>query len=182
MRASLQVAGWSASQPAVHRFMFTTDPATAVAEVGTANHETEEPASLVLDTNVVLDWLVFRDASSQLLHTSVVAGSVRWLASDAMRGELAHVLVRGVVVDWSPDREAVWGAGQRHAVLLPDPPPNAAARLRCTDPDDQKFIDFALAHRARWLLSRDRAVLKLRKRAAVLGLSILTPEAWSRTV
>ena len=182
MRASLQVAGWPASQRAVHRFMFTTDPATAVAEVGTANHETEEPASLVLDTNVVLDWLVFRDASSQLLHTSVVEGSVRWLASDTMRGELAHVLVRGIVDDWSPDREAVWGAWQRHAVLLPDPPPNAAARLRCTDPDDQKFIDFALAHRARWLLSRDRAVLKLRKRAAVLGLSILTPEAWSRTI
>ena len=162
--------------------MLTTDPATAVAEVGAASHEVEQPASLVLDTNVVLDWLVFRDASSQLLHTSVAAGSVRWLASEAMRGELAHVLARGIVDDWLPDREAVWSAWQRHAVLLPDPPPSAAARLRCTDSDDQKFIEFALAHRARWLLSRDRAVLKLRNRAAGLGLTILTPEAWSRTV
>ena len=162
--------------------MFTPRPASAIAEVGTATHEREQPATLVLDTNVVLDWLVFREASSQLLHSKVVAGSVRWLASDAMRDELAHILARGIVDDWSPDREAVWGAWQRHAVLLPDPPFSAAARLRCTDADDQKFIDFALAHRARWLLSRDRAVLKLRKRAAVLGLSILTPEAWSRSV
>ena len=182
MKASLQVASGPAFQPAAHHFMFTTDPDTAVAEGGTANQQVEQPATLVLDTNVVLDWLVFRDASSQLLHSRIASGSVRWLASNAMRGELAHVLARGIVDDWSPDREALWSAWQRHAVLLPDPPPSPAARLRCTDPDDQKFIDFALAHRARWLLSRDRAVLKLRKRAAILGLSILTPEAWSRTV
>ena len=162
--------------------MFTTDPATAAARIGTVNHEVQQLPTLVLDTNVVLDWLVFRDASSQLLQSRVGSGSVRWLASDAMRAELTHVLARGAVDDWSPDREAVWSAWQCHAVLLPDPPPSAAAQLRCTDPDDQKFIDFALVHRARWLLSRDRAVLKLRKRAAVRGLFILTPEAWSRTV
>ena len=162
--------------------MFTTDPTTAVAKTRTSNRGMEQPATLVLDTNVVLDWLVFRDASSQLLHSRVIAGSVRWLASAAMRGELAHVLSSGIVNHWAPDHESLWLAWQRHAVLLPDPPPNAVALLRCTDPDDQKFIDFALAHRARWLISRDRAVLKLRKRAATLGLFILTPDDWSRTV
>ncbi|MDB5944967.1 MAG: putative toxin-antitoxin system toxin component, family, partial [Ramlibacter sp.] len=34
-------------------------------------------------------------------------------------------------------------------------------------PDDQKFIDLAVAHRA-LLLSKDRAVLALRKRLAAL--------------
>jgi predicted nucleic acid-binding protein len=50
--------------------------------------------------------------------------------------------------------------------------------MRCTDTDDQKFIDLALAHGARWLLSRDRAVLKLGRRTRVLGLEVLTPEIW----
>ncbi|MBN8487205.1 MAG: PIN domain-containing protein, partial [Burkholderiales bacterium] len=51
--------------------------------------------------------------------------------------------------------------------------------LRCTDPDDQKFIDFALACGARWLVSRDKAVLKLRRRALALhGLQIVHPADW----
>ena len=54
-----------------------------------------------------------------------------------------------------------------------------ALRMRCTDPDDQTFIDLALSRGAQWLLSRDRAVLKLAKRARVLGLHILTPAAWA---
>ena len=37
------------------------------------------------------------------------------------------------------------------------------ATLICRDPDDQKFIDLALAHQAR-LLSKDRAVLCMAKR------------------
>jgi predicted nucleic acid-binding protein len=52
------------------------------------------------------------------------------------------------------------------------------ARLRCTDPDDQKFIDAAIVS-AQWLISRDRAVLKLARRAAALGLRIVTPERWA---
>ncbi|MFT7776961.1 putative toxin-antitoxin system toxin component, PIN family [Roseateles sp.] len=54
-----------------------------------------------------------------------------------------------------------------------------AGRLVCRDPDDQKFIDLALAARARWLISRDKAVLALAKRARLRGLAILTPERWS---
>ena len=54
----------------------------------------------------------------------------------------------------------------------------AATRLRCTDADDQKFIDLALGYGARWLLSRDRAVLKLARRAQPLGLAVMTPDAW----
>ena len=35
--------------------------------------------------------------------------------------------------------------------------------MTCKDPDDQKFIDLAVAHGAT-LLSKDRAVLALKKR------------------
>jgi predicted nucleic acid-binding protein len=51
--------------------------------------------------------------------------------------------------------------------------------MRCTDPDDQVFIDLALACKARWLLSKDRALLKLARRARALGLSIQPPASWA---
>jgi predicted nucleic acid-binding protein len=45
--------------------------------------------------------------------------------------------------------------------MLVEPPPRAP--LRCSDPDDQKFIDLAVARQA-LLLSKDRAVLSMTKR------------------
>ena len=162
--------------------LLPANTSAAVANAPGASQRIELPATVVLDTNVVLDWLVFRDPSCHLLRDKVVRGSVRWLASKAMGDELAHVLSRGVVNRWAPDHETLWGEWERHVRFLPDSTPALPQQLRCTDPDDQKFIDFALVHRARWLLSRDRAVLKLRKRAAVLGLAILTPEEWSLAV
>jgi uncharacterized protein len=137
-------------------------------------------ARVVLDTNAVLDWLIFRNPASIPLGNAIFSGSVRWLTSTNLRAELSHVLARGVVNEWATDFTFLWDTWNTHAIELPDPPEHHGhARLRCTDPDDQKFIDFAVAHQAEWLLTRDRAVLKLRKRALSLGLVIATPQAWS---
>jgi len=132
----------------------------------------------VLDTNAVLDWLVFRDPACASWTERMVSGSVRWLVIPAMRDELNHVLARSAARGWNADLRALWSAWERlshSADLLPLA--GAATRMRCTDPDDQKFIDLALGHRARWLVTRDRAVLKLARRARTLGLNIVTPEA-----
>jgi len=98
-----------------------------------------------------------------------------------MRDELAHVLGRGSL---PPGRglptSALLEAFDTRAQILIAPAPVLANPLRCTDPDDQKFIDFAVAHRAAWLVSRDRAVLKLKRRAlAAHGVRILPPAAWA---
>jgi predicted nucleic acid-binding protein len=55
----------------------------------------------------------------------------------------------------------------RHATLV-DAPPKAA--VTCGDPDDQKFIDLAVAHQC-FLLSKDDEVLRLRKRLALLQVT-----------
>lgn len=139
--------------------------------------------ALVLDTNVVLDWLVFRHPACTRYTDLVESGRLRWLASPAMRDELAHVLARGVASAWKPDPEAIWQTWAQCAhTVEPQAPRGAALRLRCSDPDDQKFIDLALGHHARWLLSRDRAVLKLARRARPFGLEVLTPEAWLQAI
>jgi predicted nucleic acid-binding protein len=54
----------------------------------------------------------------------------------------------------------------RHARLVDVP---AKASVTCGDPDDQKFIDLAVAHRCT-LLSKDREVLRMRKRLAQLSV------------
>src|SRR5438105_3029821 len=125
-------------------------------------------ASVVIDTNVVLDWLVFRNPGCEPLVQALLGGRLQWLATAAMREELAHVLARGVGAAWNPDPGNLWATWDRHAVEVPAVAAGGAlSRLRCTDSDDQKFIDLALGHPARWLLSRDRAVLKLARRSRV---------------
>ena len=45
------------------------------------------------------------------------------------------------------------------------------AGVTCADPDDQKFIDLAVVHRAT-LLSKDRAVLCMAKRLHAQGVRV----------
>ena len=99
----------------------------------------------------------------------------------AMREELAHVLQRGHIRQATPvATERLWAALDARLTLASAPPPQPSAdSLRCRDPDDQKFIDFARDSGARWLVSRDKAVLRLRARAARLhGLVIVSPFDW----
>jgi uncharacterized protein len=138
---------------------------------------TSERPGVVLDTNVVLDWLLFNDPSVAKLAAAVVGGRVRWLATAAMRDELTHVLGRGLAATHGADPAALVATWRRHCIEQPTAP-LAAAHLRCTDTDDQKFIDLALAAGAGCLISRDRAVLKLRRRAAQQGLTIAPPDQW----
>ena len=138
------------------------------------------PPIVVLDTNVVLDWLVFRNPACTALAAAVVAGELHWVATPAMRDELAHVLARGHLDAWAPDLTSLWAHWVRHCTELPAPAPaRPPSRLRCSDPDDQKFIDLAVACNARWLLSHDRAVLKLARRLREHGVDTLPPEHWA---
>jgi len=137
---------------------------------------------LVLDTNVVLDWLLFRNPGCDPLADALSSGRARWVATAAMHDELAHVLARRALQVWNPDVPAITAARDRWAHTIAARPGPLQPRLRCTDPDDQKFIDLALQLGSASLLSRDRAVLKLARRAREAGIAILTPEAWAASI
>jgi predicted nucleic acid-binding protein len=123
---------------------------------------------LVLDTNIVLDLLVFRDPRVQPVDHGLAAGALRWVATAAMREELARVLDYPKIVERVRFHRGAAGAVladfDRHAMLVAPP---AKAPVTCGDPDDQKFIDLAVAHRCT-LLSKDREVLRMKKRLAAL--------------
>jgi uncharacterized protein len=131
----------------------------------------------VLDTNVALDCFVFGNAGCRPLLAALETGVLRPIATAWMRAELAHVLGRGLGERWPLDAAAVLARWDRHVRLLPDAPP---CRLICTDADDQPFIDLAVAQRTPWLLTRDRALLKLARRAIQHGVAVVSPERWQK--
>ena len=135
---------------------------------------------VVLDTNIVLDWLVFDQPDVAAVAHAITAGQVRWFASPAMRDELAAVLARGTLAAWQPDAERIWRCWERWAATIEPSPSPEGGRLCCTDPDDQKFIDLAWQLRPCTLLSRDRAVLRLARRAQAVGLDIQTGAVWAK--
>ncbi len=130
----------------------------------------------VLDTNVVLDWLLFRDPGVGALAAAVQNGRLRWLACVRMRDEFERTLGRPELARWKPDSQRLLARFDSHASMLATPPSTPV--LRCDDADDQVFIDLALQNKAAWLISHDRAVLRLRRRAATLGLQIAKPAHW----
>lgn len=125
--------------------------------------------ALVLDTNIVLDLLVFADAAVAPMRTLLDAQRLCWVATPPMRDELARVLAYPQIAP----RLAFYGLtadallqSYLAQVRWVDVAPRVSAV--CKDADDQHFIDLAVAHRA-ILLSKDKAVLCMQKRLLALG-------------
>ena len=127
---------------------------------------------LVLDTNIVLDLFVFADAAAAPLHQALHARRHRWIATAAMREELQRVLAYPHLAARLQFHEREPGgvlAAFDACVEQVAPPSKVPAT--CSDADDQKFIDLAVTHRA-LLLSKDRAVLSMRRRLQRLGVDV----------
>ena len=128
------------------------------------------PLAVVLDTNIVLDLFVFADPATRPVRSALEGGALRWLATPAMRDELERVLAYPKIVPRLAFHQLsatdVLAIFDRHSEQVEA---SAKAPVTCKDPDDQKFIDLAVAYQAT-LLSKDRAVLALTKR--LLPLSV----------
>jgi putative PIN family toxin of toxin-antitoxin system len=134
----------------------------------------------VVDTNAVLDWLVFREPAGLALREAIGGGRHVWCVTPPMLDELRAVLSRPLAERWEPARKLALTVDLRplySECMTPLPLP-ASKGLVCRDATDQMFIDLALASAPAWLITRDRALLALRRRAAALGVVVATPEQW----
>jgi len=140
----------------------------------------ETPLRLVLDTNVWLDWLVFNDPDVAPVRAAVAQGKAEVFMDEAIEAELAHVLAYTFGArNLSAETQAACLAECRRIARR-----ECGGRAddgykplpRCADPDDQKFLDLALACGAAYLVTRDRDLLELaRCRDPVPPFRIVTP-------
>ena len=130
---------------------------------------------VVLDTNIVLDAFVFNDPAAAPLLDGLQAGALIWIATQPMRDELERVLAYPKIVKrltyYQLDAASVLAQFDALARLEPVAP---KAQFTCKDPDDQKFIDLAVAHQT-LLLSKDQAVLCMAKR--LLAVAVIAQQA-----
>lgn len=138
------------------------------------------PLRWVLDTNVVIDWLMFNDPYMNPLRERVVDGRVVVLTHQPSINELKRVLAyRQLKLDTAHQAEIF----NRYLSLTTEVALPDGASLknlmtpggfpRCRDRDDEHFIALAYHQKADALVSRDNAVFGMKSRVAKFGLTIL---------
>jgi uncharacterized protein len=138
-----------------------------------------KPVALVLDTNVVIDWLVFDHPFMNPLRHGVGEGRVKVLTHPPAMDELKRVLnYRQLKLDEARQHE-VFEQYSAHADVTAMPPDFTLKNLmlpggfpRCRDRDDEHFLALAYHACADALVSRDNAVYGLKSRAAKFGMTI----------
>lgn len=132
-------------------------------------HEARK-APVVIDTNIILDIFVFNDDAAKPLKKALEAGELDWIATQPMRDELARVLAYRQIAPrlafYKLLADDVLANFDKHARLADVA---AKACLTCSDADDQKFIDLAVAQKA-LLLSKDKDIISMTKRLLAHGI------------
>jgi uncharacterized protein len=142
----------------------------------------ESISRLVLDTNIVLDCFVFCDPAMQALVAAMENQQVRPLVHVCTLDELERVLTypqcrlseveQREVMDRYRAIGVLWpmpGDFSRESLVLPPGFP------QCRDHDDQPFLALAYHAHADALVTKDKAILKLRRKARRFGVSIAAP-------
>lgn len=131
---------------------------------------------LVLDTNVVLDLFHWANTDAVPIMAALEAGRIACFADERTLDELQRVLTYPqlkMTSDMMSERYA------RYSGLIQLVPAGEAPPLpRCKDRDDQKFLELAARCGANILVSKDKALLKLRGRTT-LAFQIMKPAAAS---
>jgi putative PIN family toxin of toxin-antitoxin system len=127
---------------------------------------------LVLDTNVVLDLFHWANLDAVPIMAALENGEIECMADARTLDELQRVLTYPQL-KLSP--EMIVDRYQRYSALVHLVAEGEAPPLpRCKDKDDQKFLELAARCQADLLVSKDKALLKLRGRTT-LRFQILKP-------
>jgi len=136
---------------------------------------------VVLDTSVVLDWLVFNDPSTSLLADRIDAREVTVIAHELTVGELRRVLEYPKLELSSQRRHDALArfVGIAQQIAMPESFSRDRLMLpmgfpRCRDNDDDVFLAVAYHGKTDALVTKDKALLKLKKKAMRFGARIVS--------
>lgn len=141
----------------------------------------KNPPLLVLDTNVCLDLFFFRDPRWLALLEALQSGAARAITRDDCRAEWQIVLTYPQLALQDEDRQRciVEFDNLIHCVAKPEMAIRRPLLPICSDGDDQKFLELAFDAKVDALITKDKALLKLSRKAAKHGLfAIVSPESW----
>jgi uncharacterized protein len=130
---------------------------------------------LVLDTNVVIDWLVFDDPFLAAFRDRVLDGRVTIVTHEPALSELRRVLTYPALRLTAERQASVLARYEAQTKMLEAFTESLPERFpECRDPDDDPFLALAWHAKAKALVSRDKRVLKLAKRARKFGFEVIT--------
>ncbi|MFZ6862650.1 putative toxin-antitoxin system toxin component, PIN family [Undibacterium sp. Ji67W] len=139
------------------------------------------PKRIIIDTNVCLDLFVFRDQRWNEILEALQKGRLKAYTRAECREEWLAVLKYPhlpIKAETLPDIQSQFDQ------LIECVAPAMLSDIKlpvCSDKDDQKFLEIARDADAHFLITKDKALLKLAKRIRKLGLySIETPENFLR--
>ena len=139
---------------------------------------------IVLDTNVCLDLFMFRDPRWQHLLSAMQRDQVECVTSSSCRMEWTLVLNYKKLALTDIQQQILLAEFDSLIHVIPDDEPSISLPIKlpiCRDKDDQKFLVCALSAQANFLITKDKALLKLARKTTKLGLfTIASPEAWTK--
>jgi predicted nucleic acid-binding protein len=120
---------------------------------------------------------MFRDPALEALRNWIEAGHCRLHSREDALEELRRVLAYRQFGLSISDQVRILENYQKRARILALGDAAVADLPACQDADDQKFLELSVEANATYLVTRDRALLKLRRHHQVRRrLAILTPE------
>ena len=132
---------------------------------------------VVLDTNVLVSLYVFADSRFAPLRKRIESGEWQALTNEACFNEFRRVLGYPLFGLSTESQLGALNAYQLDVARADDVAPGSASLPRCSDRDDQKFLELARDSAADWLVTADKALLRLARRDRLRGLfRIMTPE------
>jgi putative PIN family toxin of toxin-antitoxin system len=134
---------------------------------------------VVFDTNVLVSLYVFADSRFAPLRARMESGEWQVITNETCFDEFRRVLGYPLFALTDERQQAALAAYGARVTRFSAVPGKAIAALpRCADRDDQKFLELARDATADWLVTADKALLRLARRERLRGLfRILTPEA-----
>lgn len=133
---------------------------------------------VVLDTNVLVSLYVFADSRFAPLRARIESGEWQAVTDEPCLAEFRRVLGYPLFALTEAQQEDALSAYAGQALHHRNATPAATPLPRCKDRDDQKFLELARDCAADWLVTADKALLRLARRDRLRGLfRILTPEA-----
>jgi putative PIN family toxin of toxin-antitoxin system len=131
---------------------------------------------VVLDTNVCLDLFFFNDPRCGALAHALTQGQVQAVSRVDCHAEWLRVLTYPDLPITDAARQQAMAAYDRYLAFPALDDKRGIDLPRCRDPDDQMFLEVALAAGARALVTKDKELLRLAPRCP--WFAIVLPEAW----